>query len=256
MSDENKPQEMECEEIKCPPKGAAKWVVTFGDMMSLLLCFFVLLLSFSSTDVAKYKEAVGSLKEAFGAMKTDPTRMMSMGDNIIAKQMDMEPAMMALVAIRSKAKKLAKNKKSKVEMESGADWVRIKVPGDTLFDSGKADIKPEAYPILNDIGDIINSYKGDVGIEGHTDNAVPRTGDAFANYRLGFERATAVLAYMVVKKSIDKKKVSPTSYADTRPRETNALEEGRKKNRRVEFLFSSGRDFKSGKLNAEIIKPE
>jgi len=253
MADAPLPEDIE--PCSCPPAGAPKWVVTFGDMMSLLLCFFVLLLSFSTTDVMKYKEAVGSLKEAFGVMKSDPDSSMPAGEKIIATHIDIPPALTALVTIRAKAKKMAKSK-SKIEMDSGADWVRIKVPGDTLFDSGKAELKPDALPILDDIGDLINDYKGNVTIEGHTDNALPRTGDAFANYRLGFERATAVLAYMVVKKSVDKKKVSPSSFADTRPRETNALEEGRKKNRRVEFVFTSGKDFKVKDLDAEVVKPD
>ena len=251
---DNAPEEVQ-EECKCPPAGAPKWVVTFGDMMSLLLCFFVLLLSFSSTDVQKYKEAVGSLKEAFGMMKTDPSYTIPAGEKVIATQMNIPPSLTALVALRSKAKKLT-NSKSKVEMDSGADWVRIKVPGDTLFDSGSTEVKPEAFPILDEIGDIINKYKGDVTIEGHTDNAMPRTGDAFANYRLGFERATSVLAYMVVKKSVDKKKISPSSFADTRPRETNALEEGRQKNRRVEFVFISGKNFNTDEIESELIKPD
>jgi chemotaxis protein MotB len=252
---ENQPaEEVIPEECKCVA-GAPRWVVTFGDMMSLLLCFFVLLLSFSSTDVAKYKEAVGSLKEAFGVMKSDPSMIMPGGDKIIATQIDIPPSLTALVTIRAKAKKLAKNK-SKVDMDSGADWVRIKVPGDTLFDSGKSVLKQSAIPILSEIGDIILNYKGEVSIEGHTDNAVPRSGDAFANYRLGFERATAVLAYMVVKKSVDKKKISPASFADTRPRETNALPEGRSKNRRVEFVFTSGSNFKVDNLQGELVKPQ
>jgi chemotaxis protein MotB len=244
------------EPCNCPEAGAPKWIVTFGDMMSLLLCFFVLLLSFSTTEVVKFKQAAGSLKEAFGMMKTDPDHQMPQGDKMIATQVDLPPALMALVAIRAKAQKLTKNH-AKLEMESGADWMRVKVPGDTLFDSGQTELKPEAHPLLDAIGDLINEYQGQVLIEGHTDNALPRSGEAMANYQLGANRAISVMQYLIVHNSIDKKNLVPMSFADTKPRETNALEEGRARNRRVEFVFTSGKKMEfQNKEGMTVIRPE
>ena len=137
MSDEAAAEECKCE------KGAPKWMVTFGDMMSLLLCFFVLLLSFSTTDVVKYKQMVGSMKDAFGVAETDPVHNLPEAKMQIIPQVDMPRHMMALVSVRAKAAQMA-DTSSEIEMESGADWVRIKVPGDALFGSGSFEILPEA----------------------------------------------------------------------------------------------------------------
>ncbi|MBT8374349.1 MAG: hypothetical protein KJN80_05515 [Deltaproteobacteria bacterium] len=71
-------------------EGAPAWVVTFGDLMSLLLCFFVLLLSFSEMDKAVYKQVAGSLKQAFGVQRKVKTMEPAKGIKMIAKDFDQE----------------------------------------------------------------------------------------------------------------------------------------------------------------------
>ncbi len=66
--------------------GAPAWVMTFADLMSLLMCFFVLLLSFSEMDVQKYKQVAGSLREAFGVQRLVESKIMPKGTSIIAQE--------------------------------------------------------------------------------------------------------------------------------------------------------------------------
>lgn len=73
-------------EQKCPPPGAPAWMATFADLMSLLMCFFVLLLSFSEMDVLKFKQLAGSMKEAFGVQRDIKTKEIPKGTSIIAKE--------------------------------------------------------------------------------------------------------------------------------------------------------------------------
>ncbi len=231
------------EECKCPPKGAPAWVVTFGDMMSLLLCFFVLLLSFSSTDIVKYKELVGSLKDAFGLAQVDATMGVPTGKQTVLPNIELPRVMAALVAVRAKAARLAKSS-SELEMESGADWVRLKVDGDALFESGDFQIKTEAESLLNSIGETINKFDGTVMIEGHTDGDPPQTtrftpGSYLGNYELGSLRSISVLGYLVGRMSVDKEKLIPTTMGEVKPRETNEFAAGKARNRRVEFEFRS-----------------
>jgi len=70
--------------------GAPRWVVTFGDLMSLLLCFFVLLLSFSTMDKQKYKQVAGSLEKAFGVQRINRVMEIPKGVKMIAKDFDQE----------------------------------------------------------------------------------------------------------------------------------------------------------------------
>ena len=77
--------ECECEEVKCTPAGAI-WLATFADLMSLLMCFFVLLLSFSEIEVAKFKQVAGSMKKAFGVQREVKAAESPMGTSIIAQE--------------------------------------------------------------------------------------------------------------------------------------------------------------------------
>ena len=77
--DEDEPQEE-------PDAGIPAWVMTFADLMSLLMCFFVLLLSFSEMDVAKYKQLAGSMKNAFGVQREIKVRDIPKGTSVIAKE--------------------------------------------------------------------------------------------------------------------------------------------------------------------------
>ncbi len=78
-------QECECEELKCPD-GIPAWVMTFADLMSLLLAFFVLLFSFSEIDKQAYKQMAGSMKDAFGVQREIKAKEPPKGTNIIARE--------------------------------------------------------------------------------------------------------------------------------------------------------------------------
>ena len=247
-------------DCKCPPKGAPKWVVTFGDMMSLLLCFFVLLLSFSTTDIIKYQKMLGSLKDAFGIAETTPAHITPSGRQTVLPNIQIPKTFAALVAVRAKAVNLDKSE-SELEMESGADWVRIKVPGDALFDSGQFVVKPEAGRLLEKIGDLINDFDGTVTIEGHTDGDPPQTtrftpGSYLGNYELASMRAIAVLGFLVGRKSVDKQKLIPVTLGETRPRESNEFSEGKARNRRVEFEFRAAAKADIDGVDGNLIKPD
>lgn len=256
MAEKAEPEQ--AEECKCET-GAPKWVVTFGDMMSLLVCFFVLIVSFSTTDIIKYRQMAGSVKDAFGMAKTTPRHNNPMADKIIATQLIMPKTFAALVAVRSKAMRLAKSS-SELEMESGADWVRIKIDGDALFTSGGFDIRDEAKPLLDEIGTMINDFEGSVFIEGHTDNQ-PLTTSRFGensylgNYELGALRSISVLGYLIGNVSVDPAKLVPTTFGQTKPRETNDFVAGQGRNRRVEFEFRTSNKKDSGEVDGRYVTP-
>jgi len=246
------------EECKCE-KGAPKWVVTFGDMMSLLLTFFVLLLSFSTTDIKKYRRMVGSVKEAFGVAATSPDHVTPSGPEITVQQIEIPHTLAMMTSVRAKAARNAR-KNPEVDLESGADWFRLSVEGDALFDPGAYRLKPEAREILAEMADIINEFDGEVKIEGHTDNA--RGWDSRfedesgqANLELAGLRAIAVLDHFFRNHNVDREKMIPVSHGELKPRDTNATEEGRRRNRRVEFELRAGSRSRLGDSESGFIRP-
>jgi len=137
VSEEGLPQE-EVEE------GAPLWVVTFGDLMSLLMCFFVLLLSFSEMDRKKYKMVSGSMANAFGIQREKPVFESPRGQKMIAKEFDQAVMITkieeSIKPIIDEIKNEYEELKDAVELEVGEDKVTIRMMGETTFDTGKAEL--------------------------------------------------------------------------------------------------------------------
>jgi chemotaxis protein MotB len=236
----------EAQSIKQEDKGAPAWVVTFGDLMSLLLCFFVLLLSFSEMDRQKYKEVAGSLREAFGIQRKTQVFDSPKGDRIIARDFDRELNLTKDADAEALKKKLIKEIESlfpedikgliSVDNENGE--IIIRMMGETTFDSGKAEIRPSTRPLLIRIARVLEKAKGEIIIAGHTDN-VPITGGPFhSNLYLSIARAASVAELFIQDAGFDPKRIATMGFGEYRPVKSNATWQGRQSNRRVEIILS------------------
>jgi chemotaxis protein MotB len=223
-------------------EGAPMWVVTFGDLMSLLLCFFVLLLSFSEMDRNKYRIVSGSMKNAFGIQKKKPVFESPKGQKMISKEFDQA---IVLVKIQDVVDPILKELeeefqefKGAVEIQVEEDEVTIRMMGEATFDTGRAELKKEFVPLLLKIGEVLSKTKGEIIIAGHTDN-VPLIGGQFkSNLGLSMARAGSVAEYLLKSTSIDPKRLSTMGFGEYRPLASNDTEAGRQKNRRVEIIVS------------------
>lgn len=121
-------------------------------------------------------------------------------------------------------------------MDQSYNYVKIDVKGSILFEDNKAEIKKDAKPILLKIGDILKEYD-DFGIEiiGHTDNVPIKSGPYPDNDYLSAARAIETAQYLIETKNLDSSKISFSGKGEREPVDTNATEDGRKKNRRIEF---------------------
>ena len=235
MSEDSLPQE-EVEE------GAPLWVVTFGDLMSLLMCFFVLLLSFSEMDRKKYKMVSGSMKQAFGIQREKPVFESPRGQKMIAKEFDQAVIITkieeAIKPIIDEIQDDHEELKDAVELEIEDDKVTIRMMGETTFDTGKAELHPVFRPLLEKIGAVLSQTKGEIIIAGHTDN-VPLSGGLFgSNLGLSMARAGSVAEYLLRTTSIDPTRLSTMGFGEYRPLASNDTAQGRRKNRRVEIIVS------------------
>lgn len=130
-----------------------------------------------------------------------------------------------------------KDKQVKLQMmEKG---LVITFVADVLFDSGKAKIRPEAYPILDKVAVVLkeNVPQLNVGVEGHTDNEPIRFSGWKSNWELSTARALSVLHYLIDNKGILPQRVSAIGYGEYRPIASNETKEGRQLNRRVEIVI-------------------
>jgi chemotaxis protein MotB len=222
--------------------GAPAWVVTFGDLMSLLLCFFVLLLSFSEMDRNRYRVVSGSVKNAFGIQRKKPVFESPKGSKMIAKEFDQA---IILTKIEDVVKPIIdeldgeyEEFKGLVEVESTENQVTIRMMGEATFDTGKANLRSNFVPLLKKIGEVLAKTRGEVIVAGHTDN-VPLTGGLFgSNLGLSMARAGSVAEFLLRSSTIDPKRLSTMGFGEYRPLTSNDTAEGRQKNRRVEIIVT------------------
>ena len=223
-------------------EGAPAWVVTFGDLMSLLLCFFVLLLSFSEMDRNKYRIVSGSMKNAFGIQRKTPIFDSPKGQKMISREFDQAIILVKVQdlidPILDELEEEFQEFKKSIDIEVDQNEVTIRMMGEATFDTGQAKLRKEFVPLLLKIGEVLGKTRGEIIIAGHTDN-VPLIGGQFkSNLGLSMARAGSVAEYLLKSTSIDPKKLSTMGFGKYRPLTSNDTPEGRKKNRRVEIIVS------------------
>jgi chemotaxis protein MotB len=235
MSDDknNKPQE-EVEE------GLPAWMATFADMMTLLLCFFVLLLSFAKQDIAKFESLTGSIRDAFGvqikrpyATKAafSPTDKESKGEE--QKSQDVQEIAREMMTIIEENKFLRRSATVATEREG----VLIRMESAYLFGPGSAKLNRSAERALAEVAKLLKDNPLNCLIQGHTaDDKEPGivSGD---NWDLSSERALAAMRVLINTYEIPDRRLTAVGYAGTRPLVPNDSYEDRAKNRRLEFYF-------------------
>lgn len=232
------------EEIKM---GAPEWMATFSDLMTLLLCFFVLLFASSTQDAAKFAAIANSFDGAPGIMVDGDIMLNEHGmvGSGLEQYPDPPTAIEALTEILADEAKSIKDEiqeyideeglDSKVGVEQFGDEIVITFEDFLLFDTGKADIKPAGIPILDTMGVKIREYTLDgynIRLEGHTDNLPISTPQFPSNWELSSARAIAVGKFFIDQLEFNPDTVSAEGFGEYKPIADNATEEGRAINRR------------------------
>ncbi len=248
MADEAVVEEVQKRKPDDPPhdEGLPAWMATFADMVTLLLCFFVLLLSFAEQSEEKYRDALGSLKGAFGA-----TELRAVSDDMaqfntssaakeLAAKISHDERLLLGVVMRIKS---LMEKEDDVELKEGAgvtadrDGVVFSANSSAMFKPGTADLSAGATRILDNVIRVLKDYKLNLVVRGHTDDR-PITSKKFpSNWELSAARAAVALDYIVNHGNIEISRAKAVGYADTRPAAPSDSAENRKKNQRVEFYM-------------------
>ena len=244
-----------CECPECMPE----WLATFGDLMSLLLCFFVLLLSMSTMDAKKVKEAIGSLAGALsvleGGTQTEISRNRIQLATPIEKTDETAQTVNKLSTAVAEFKQFTQGGKGPaITLEEAEEGFFIRLPADITFKPDSAKITNEdSLLFLKRISLIIKDYlprNVEIQVKGYTDNIPPPTISPYAdNWELSVARALSVLK-ILIKNGVNPKRVSAVGYGEYHPIASNATSEGRAKNRRVEIWFFA----KKNNLQNEIPK--
>jgi chemotaxis protein MotB len=218
--------------------GSPAWMTTFGDMMTLLLVFFVLLYSFSSMDVEKFKGFISALQSQLGIL--DSGKTITENPNIDAGTLGQDYAQ-APENIQQIMRELnnyiqRNNLSDRVNVENKRKGLVISLTGEILYEQGRAEIREQGREVLAMISDILKDIPNDIMIEGHTDNVPIRTNEFPSNWELSTARAVNVIKFLIEERNVDPARLSAAGYSEYRPVADNSTAAGRAENRRVEVV--------------------
>ena len=220
--------------------GAPDWMVTFADLMSLLLTFFVLLLSFANMEVVKFKSAVGSIQNALGLKSVFELSDTPAGREILDHENPSEGAG------EEGVQQQIVDELERILQQAGLEdsgtakvtkrGVVLQLEGDLLFASGEAVISPSALPVLDALSAYVGGQSRFVDVIGHTDDVPIATAVYPSNWELSAARAGQAVRYLS-EKGVRPFRMRAIGQAHTVPVAENSTAEGRAANRRVEFVF-------------------
>lgn len=228
-----------CKKTECPP-GAPAWMITYSDMVTLLLTFFVLLLSMANMDPVKIVAASNSLKDAFGTFQD------SANVNFTIPVLPSPPiSQFAPVPVQT-TEKVYEKIKSQIDslrlnknigvIKKDDNSIILRINDSVLFDKGQSKIYPKSYPMLRNIADLIRPLPMDLRIEGHTDD-IPVPGSSIGNWDLSVERSVSVLRYFSQSELLSLDRMAAVGYGKEHPVVANKDEASRAINRRVDFVL-------------------
>lgn len=247
-----------------PPKGSPAWMSTFSDLMNLLLCFFVLLFSMSTVDAEQFELVAASLSNSFSIL---PAGGSAIGDGTLVangisqlnnlaeyvqnmgvsmdeaedKELEEEIEEIKLEQSEAMAEQIEEyveeqNMQEYIEIDFNSQYVLLTLNGSVLFDSGSSDLREDAVPLIDSIGNMLLEYTDNIiEIEGHTDNVPIHNAKYESNNVLSSYRALSVAEYFINNKNIDPTKLKYSGRGEYIPVADNATSDGRALNRRVEI---------------------
>ena len=235
---------------KAPEKeaNAERYLLTYSDLITLLMIFFVVMYSMSNIDKTKYQQVAQSLSKSLGsgggggnsviAPASTGTGASSAGDNLLPVDTTLvEETKMQDIKNQIDTYLTSNNLNGSVTATIQDKGLIVSINDTLFFDTGKAEVRSESIGKLIAIGKMLKQIDNFIMVEGNTDN-VPISGGKFAdNWELSVIRATNVVKLLIHQAGIPQAKITPSGNADNRPVADNKTEAGRAKNRRVDIVI-------------------
>lgn len=242
--------------------GAPEWMTTYSDMVTLLLCFFIMLFAMSTVDKNTFTEIAASLANSFINLNAGTSILENSGNSVITvdfsrlrddkgkiKEKYIESAEEMLVnagkqiteqnidAAKQDIKETIEDKglSDKVQVTEEKEFLLVRLDSEIFFDSGSAEIRPEGKKLLTELAETLRGLENEIYVSGHTDNVPISNSKYSSNWELSTARATNVVKYLVDVGKLDPAKFTATGNGEFRPVGDNNTPEGRQQNRRIEI---------------------
>lgn len=219
------------------------WLLTFNDLVTLLLVFFVLLFALSNINTQKSEKLVGSLQSALGVLLEGKKTAIQVIEPLQPKESpapeNSEADSPASAGLPEQTQHAIDDLTAQPDITviQTSQGVSLTLSDSILFQSGVAELRPEGYPVLNKIVPVLQNNRFTVRVEGHTDNVVIRSARFPSNWDLSIARAVHVVKYFIDVGQIAPQRFSAVGYGDSKPIRPNDSPIDREKNRRVEIIL-------------------
>jgi chemotaxis protein MotB len=216
-----------------------RWAIPYGDLVTLLLAFFVVMYAISSVNEGKYRVLSDSLNAAFRGAPTTiaPIQVGQAAATTIAAPMVQLPAEVKAMALRQLAKAVEDAMgpmimQGLVDVSEEGGIYEISIRSDILFASGSAQLAAAAQPVIRVLGGVLRGFPVDIKVEGHTDD-VPIAGGAWpSNWELSAARAASVV-HLLTQSGVAPARLAVVAFGEFHPVAPNTTPDGRNANRRV-----------------------
>ena len=250
------------------------WLTTYGDTVTLLLAFFVMLYAISQVDAVKFQLLVSGLEDPFDN-KAAVQGLLETGNGIVGPTQRQEPQPTGVqgIDIGPSTVNLGRPTTDTDEdapnrtLATESDLIEVRdqlleafeligistrlgaeidtrglvisiATDDVLFASGSPELAPDAAELVGAIAPVLRDFDNEIRIEGHTDT-VPLNDNGYTNWNLSSDRALAVLGLLAADSQIDPMRLSATGFGEYRPIASNSTDAGKQKNRRVELVIAA-----------------
>jgi len=258
------------------------WAIPYGDLITLLLAFFVVMYAMSSVNEGKYRVLSDSLVAAFnGAPKTmepiqvgekqagpgtdpsmnlvqapigqkQPQRSIAPIPMAASMPYDLDGQREELAGVADEVEQAMADliDRELVTVRRHGNWVEVEIKTDILFPSGVATLSPPAEQVLAQLADTLKPFPNSIRVEGHTDNRPISTAAFPSNWELSAARAASVV-HLFTRAGMDPSRLAVIGLGEHRPSQTNATAEGRNANRRVLLVILAGNSRPEGDYAGE-----
>jgi chemotaxis protein MotB len=221
--------------------GMMRWLLTYADMITLLLALFIILFAISTISRVKLQRLASEISGGFNS--TDSTNNPPNGGTTGSRNGLTKDANMA--AVKSQLERYVERQhlQSKVQVSMSQAGLVITLLSDrTYYDSGSADLRPETMRLIDEVAGQIRHVRNDLRVEGNTDDIPIATANYPTNWELSAARATGVTRYLVEHDKIAPTRLSFAGYGQFRPKFPNDTDAHRQQNRRVDIVILNGSD--------------
>jgi chemotaxis protein MotB len=222
---------------KHPEKDSSeRWLLTYSDLITLLLIYFIVLFSMSSVNAEKFSELSKALSIIFSG-QVGRSGVLDGGRSVIPGKQNLNPNK-HMMNTEEKIKRLIQKMglQGKITTDQQMRGLVISVKDTVLFRQGSADMDSRAHDVVTAVGTILKDTPNSIRIEGHTDNVPIHTAKFYSNWELSTARATNVLHYLIESSGISPERLSAAGYGEFRPAVPNNNDNGKAINRRVDIV--------------------